>query len=102
MRKDCWIRGDGPLVPFAEAFRVELEEAGHPSGSVKHYLLLMGRLNRWLVAEEIGVESLTTSVAQDFLDSKRDAVRAGSDAGIVEAALFLLGTGECLGTGGAG
>lgn len=73
MRKDCWIRGDGPLVPFAEAFRVELEEAGHPSGSVKHYLLLMGRLNRWLVAEEIGVESLTTSVAQDFLDSKRDA-----------------------------
>ncbi len=73
MRKDCWIRKDGPLVPFAEAFRVELEEAGHPPGSVKHYLLLMGRLNRWLVAEEIGVESLTTTVAQKFLDSKRDA-----------------------------
>jgi site-specific recombinase XerD len=73
MRKDCWIQGDGPLVPFADAFRVELEEAGHPTGSVKHYLLLMGGLNRWLRAEGIGVESLSPSVAQAFLDSKRDA-----------------------------
>jgi hypothetical protein len=72
MRKDCWIRGDGPLVPFAEAFRIELEEAGHPTGSVKHYLLLMGGLNRWLRAEGIGVENLTPRVAQAFLDAKRD------------------------------
>jgi len=73
MRKDCWIQGDGPLVPFAEAFRDELEEAGHPTGSVKHYLLLMRGLNRWLHAEGIGVEGLTSGVAQEFLESKRDA-----------------------------
>lgn len=73
MRKDCWIQGDGPLVPFAEAFSVELEEAGHSTGSVKHYLLLMRGLNRWLRAEGIGVEGLTPGVAQEFLESKRDA-----------------------------
>ena len=26
MRKDCWIRGQGPLVSFAEAFRAELQD----------------------------------------------------------------------------
>jgi integrase/recombinase XerD len=73
MRKDCWIRGNGPLVPFAETFRAELAEAGHPPDSAKHQLLLMGQLNRWLFAGGVGVESLTPSVAQEFLDSKRDA-----------------------------
>ena len=33
MRKDCWMRGDGPLVPFGGVFRAELAEAGHPLGS---------------------------------------------------------------------
>ncbi len=46
MRKDCWMRGEGPLVSFGEVFQTELAEAGHPPGSQKHYLLLMSKLNR--------------------------------------------------------
>lgn len=73
MRKDCWIRGQGPLVSFAEAFRAELQAAGHPPCSVKHYLLLMGQLNRWLLAEGLGLEGFTPSIGQQFLDSRRAA-----------------------------
>lgn len=73
MRKDCWIRGQGPLAAFAEAFGAELQAAGHPPASVKHYLLLMGQLNRWLLDEGLGLESFTPSIAQQFLDSRRAA-----------------------------
>lgn len=58
MRKDSWQAGNGPLVRFAEGFRNDLLEAGHPPGSLKHYLMLMGQLNRWLVSEGLGVEDL--------------------------------------------
>lgn len=67
MRKDCWIRGEGPLVPFAEVFRGELAEAGHPPSSIKHHLLLMARLNRWLVTEGLRTEDLSAVTAQRFL-----------------------------------
>lgn len=73
MRKDCWIRGQGPLVPLAEGFRAELVEAGHPRRSLKHYLLLMGQLNRWLLAEGLGVEDLSAATGQRFLDARRAA-----------------------------
>ena len=33
MRKDCWIRGEGPLVPFAEGFRDWMLGLGHPRGA---------------------------------------------------------------------
>ena len=71
MRKDCWMRGDGPLVPFGGVFRAELAEAGHPLGSQKHYLLLMSRLNRWLDAEGLETQNLSVVTAQRFLDATR-------------------------------
>jgi integrase/recombinase XerD len=73
MRKDCWMRGDGPLVPFGGLFRAELAEAGHPPGSEKHYLLLMSRLNRWLEAEGLEMQDLSVVTAQQFLDATRAA-----------------------------
>lgn len=71
MRKDCWMAGDGPLVPFAEGFRTELVEAGHPPGSLKHYFVLMGQLNRWLVAEGLRLEDLSAGTAKRFLEARR-------------------------------
>jgi integrase/recombinase XerD len=71
MRKDCWRAGEGPLVPFAEVFRSDLAGAGHPSGSLKHYLILMGQLNRWMVTEGLGVEDLCVATATRFLASRR-------------------------------
>jgi integrase/recombinase XerD len=71
MRKDCWQAGDGPLVRFAEVFRNDLVETGHPSGSLKHYLILMGQLNSWLVTEGLDVEDLCVATATRFLESRR-------------------------------
>ncbi|MGH2718017.1 MAG: tyrosine-type recombinase/integrase, partial [Actinomycetota bacterium] len=71
MRKDCWIRGEGPLVPLAEAFRFVLREVGHPAVVVKKHLVLMGQLNRWLAAKSIGAEALTAGLAQEFLNDRR-------------------------------
>ncbi len=71
MGTQSWTRGRGPLVPFAESFRARLLEVGHPPTSLKHYLVLMGQLNRWLAARGIGVAMLTPEVAQQFLDHRR-------------------------------
>jgi site-specific recombinase XerD len=70
MRKDSWRAGGGPLVAFAETFRTYLIEAGHPQGSLKHYLMLMGQLDRWMAGEGLGVEGLSWSAAQRFLDAR--------------------------------
>lgn len=66
-----WIRGDGPLVVFADGFRQEMLSLGHPPGSAKHHLLLMGQLDRWMAAERLGMGDLTSRVAQEFLDTRQ-------------------------------
>ena len=64
---------DGPLVPFGLAFQEELAGAGHPPKSLKHYLLLMGQLNRWLETERLEPQHLCVLTGQQFLDSRRAA-----------------------------
>ena len=44
-----WTAGTGPLAPFADGFRQELLGLDHPPESVKHYLVLMGQLDGWLI-----------------------------------------------------
>jgi site-specific recombinase XerD len=73
MGTQSWTQGQGPLVPFAAEFRNSLLGVGHPPASLKHYLALMGQLNRWLDAEGLGVEKLTPGIAQQFLDDRRAA-----------------------------
>jgi integrase/recombinase XerD len=68
-----WTRGCGPLVPFAVGFRAALLAAGYTPGSLKHHLVLMGQLDRWLAAEGLGAEGLTRASAQRFLDDRRGA-----------------------------
>lgn len=70
MRKDSWTAGDGPLVAFAEPFRAYLIGAGHPQGSLKHYLILMGQLDRWMVGSGLSIEGLSSATAQRFLDAR--------------------------------
>ena len=53
MRKDCWMSGTGRWCHSAWRSRRELAGAGHPPKSLKHYLLLMGQLNRWLETERL-------------------------------------------------
>lgn len=71
MGRVAWIDGDGPLVPFARGYRQELLRLGHPPGTVKPRMLLVGQLNRWLSAEGFSVSRLTPSVAEAFLATRR-------------------------------
>lgn len=71
MGRVAWTRGAGPLVRFAEGFRRDLVKLGHPAGVAKQHVLLMGQLNRWLLAEELGVGDLTLAVAARFLATRR-------------------------------
>lgn len=73
MGVQSWTQGEGPLVPFAEGFRARLVALGHPQSSLKHYLVVMGQLDRWLAAEGRGAEELTPALAQQFLDDRRAA-----------------------------
>jgi site-specific recombinase XerD len=66
-----WMRGTGPLVAFAEGFREELLGMGHPPAAVKHHVVLMGQLNRWLVSVDRGVDELTPGVVEEFLATRR-------------------------------
>ncbi len=67
MGRVAWTCGEGPLAPFAAGFRREMLALGHPPGSVKHYVVLMGQLDRWLAAEGIGLADLTAKHTKRFL-----------------------------------
>ena len=71
MGTQSWTKGRGPLVPFSGRFRARLLERGHAKATVKRHLVLMGQLNRWLTAQGLGAEELTSEVAQRFLASRR-------------------------------
>jgi integrase/recombinase XerD len=56
---------------FVGGFHRELLEAGHPPAGAKHYLKLMGQLDRWLAAGDRQVGDLTPEVAEEFLAAHR-------------------------------
>jgi len=66
-----WTRGQGPLVQFAEGFGRELLLLGHPAGAVKHHLVLMGQLDRWMSGEGRKAGELTPALARQFLAFRR-------------------------------
>lgn len=79
-----WTVRDGPLVRFADGFREELLRDGHPATSVKHPMLLMGRLNRWMADEGLDAGDLTRSQVERFIGSGR----AGGDSRVPTFASF--------------
>ncbi|WP_179377930.1 tyrosine-type recombinase/integrase [Rhodococcus sp. ACS1] len=70
-----WMRGAGPLVPFAEGFEEELRRLGHRPGAIRHHLVLMGQLDRWLTGEGLVVEDLSIALVEGFLASRRASGR---------------------------
>jgi integrase/recombinase XerD len=67
----AWTAGNGPLTGFAGGFRGELARLGHPPGSAKHHLVMMGQLDRWLAAEGLTAADLSCGVAEQFFASRR-------------------------------
>lgn len=65
-----WTEGEGPLVPLASAFRRHLERYGYAPRAVRGHLLVMGQLNRWLVAEGLSAAELTAARVERFLAAR--------------------------------
>jgi site-specific recombinase XerD len=71
MGKASWINGEGPLVPFANGLRHELQRRGYTSSGVKRHLIVMGQLNRWLMRHGRSVSDLSLTLASQFLTHRR-------------------------------
>ena len=65
----------GPLVPFAEAYRTELERRGYTPLSTVNQLRQVGRLSLWLQAHGCRASELSEERIERFLASQRAAGR---------------------------
>jgi site-specific recombinase XerD len=60
-------RVPGPLAPFADGFRAELERRGYTAASKEYKVNEMARLSRWLEAEGLGAADVTSERMLAFL-----------------------------------
>ena len=60
-------RVPGPLAPFAEGFRAELDRLGYRLNSREYKVNEMSRLSRWLEGRGLGAGDLDDEVAGAFL-----------------------------------
>jgi integrase/recombinase XerD len=73
-------RVPGPLAPYADGFRSELARQGYARDSTELYVGIMGRLSRWMIAQELDVSGLTPDQLERFL-----AVQSASKKGQLAA-----------------
>ena len=81
----CRVVMNGPLDPFADAYRQRLEERGYTRLSSVNLERQVARMGRWLEAEAKGAEQLSEACISAFLDFERarGAVRSSSRRGLL-------------------
>jgi hypothetical protein len=52
----CWVQVRGPLEPYADGFRGELERLGYTPLSAAGHVRLVAHLNRWMTGRPVGVD----------------------------------------------
>jgi len=67
------VRVSGSLEVFAEGFAVELARLGYRRTPATFQLQLMAHASRWLRAEGLGVDGLTSEIVERFLAERRAA-----------------------------
>lgn len=65
------VRMTGPLTRFVDGFAATLTKQGYRPGAAARQLHLVAHLSRWLAAQGLGTENLTSSVLDDFLCARR-------------------------------
>jgi site-specific recombinase XerD len=66
------VRVSGPLVRFADGFRVDLLEQGYSRWGAQEHLYLLAHVSRWMESEGLEVEALTPDgLAQYFVWRRR-------------------------------
>lgn len=73
MTNPSWARVDGPLAPYVEGFRAELERLGYTPLSAAVHVRLMAQVSRWLVREGLEVAALTPPAVEAFFADRRAA-----------------------------
>lgn len=69
------VRVCGPLAPFVEGFRGELDRRGYAPASTAVQLQLVAQLSRWLERQGLGVGEMTTTRVEEFFQLRRTTVR---------------------------
>jgi len=72
-----WARVDGPLAPYADGFRAELERLGYTPLTAATHVRLMAHLSRWLAREGVEAPGLTPAVADAYFAERRAAGYTG-------------------------
>jgi len=63
----------GPLAPFADPYRVRLEESGYTPLTIVNQLRQVTHLSRWMQASHLAPADLTAVHIEDFLAPRRAA-----------------------------
>ncbi len=61
----------GPLVPYAGGFAAQLLGQGYTRTSAEQHICFIAHLDRWLMAEGLGVQDLSVSVIDRYLIERR-------------------------------
>src|SRR5680860_486053 len=62
-----WARVSGPLAPYAEGYRIELQRLGYTPSSTEFKVNEMSHLSRWLEGNGLGVGDVATATVVAFL-----------------------------------
>jgi integrase/recombinase XerD len=63
----------GPLEPYVEGFAAELCRQGYTRNSADGHVCFVAHLDRWLLAESLGVQDLGEATIQRYLSERRAA-----------------------------
>lgn len=64
---------DGPLAPYVAGFAEELLELGYTQNSAEQHVCFIAHLDRWLLAEGLGVADLSDSMIERYLSERQAA-----------------------------
>jgi integrase/recombinase XerD len=69
----CWARVCGPLEPYADGLRVELERLGYTPLSAAGHVRLVAHLSRWMLRGSLSASMLTPTTVDAYFAERRAA-----------------------------
>jgi hypothetical protein len=67
----CWAQVRGPLAPYAEGFRAELERLGYTPLTAAGHLRLVAHLSRWMLGQNLTLAALTQATVDAYFAERR-------------------------------
>lgn len=69
----CWAQVRGPLAPYADGFRAELQRLGYTPLTAATHIRLVAHLSRWLARQGVEVSGLTPATVDAYFAERRAA-----------------------------